>query len=194
MSEWPAVAWTDMISFSPDSTLLGAGLSNALYGYFSFWHWSEIRMVVRTELRLLEQNALVWSGFKKRYDNLRTWRPSSSSSPSAGTAWRMKYGVRGGDNSHWQYPDSLDALSGAAASFFRHAVVGCSDYDLVNRRILVRFPEGTRILSFFFKSAQTGLGPTQPPIQWVPQALFPGVKRPGCDPDHLPPFSSEDKS
>jgi hypothetical protein len=158
MSEWPAVAWTDMISFSPDSMLLGAGLSNALYGYFSFWHWSEIRMVVRTELRLLEQNALVWSGFKKRYDNLRTWRPSSSSSPSAGTAWRMKYGVRGGDNSHWQYPDSLGALSGAAASFFRHAVVGCSDYDLVNRRILVQFPEGTRILSFFFskRSDRTG--------------------------------------
>ena len=29
------------------------------------------------------------------------------------------------------------------------------------------------------------LGPTQPPVQWVP-ALSPGVKRPGPGVDHLP--------
>ena len=34
------------------------------------------------------------------------------------------------------------------------------------------------------------LGPTQPPIQWVP-ALFPGVKRPGRGIDHPSSSSAE---
>jgi hypothetical protein len=29
------------------------------------------------------------------------------------------------------------------------------------------------------------LGPTQPPIQWVPTVLFPWVERPGCNTTHL---------
>jgi hypothetical protein len=28
------------------------------------------------------------------------------------------------------------------------------------------------------------LGPTQPPILWVPGALSPGIKRPGLEADH----------
>jgi len=31
---------------------------------------------------------------------------------------------------------------------------------------------------------QTGSGVTQPPIQWIPGALFLGVKRPGREADH----------
>ena len=38
----------------------------------------------------------------------------------------------------------------------------------------------------------TALGPTQPPIQWVPD-LFRGVKRPGRGADHPPPSSAEVK-
>jgi hypothetical protein len=34
---------------------------------------------------------------------------------------------------------------------------------------------------------------TQPPIQWVPGALSPGVKRPGREVDHSPPASAEVK-
>jgi hypothetical protein len=37
--------------------------------------------------------------------------------------------------------------------------------------------------------SRPGLGPTQPPIQWVLMALSPGVKRPGHETDHLPPSS-----
>jgi hypothetical protein len=34
------------------------------------------------------------------------------------------------------------------------------------------------------------LGPTQPPVQWVPGVPSPGVKaRPGRDADHSPPSS-----
>jgi hypothetical protein len=37
------------------------------------------------------------------------------------------------------------------------------------------------------------LGPTQPPIQWVPEALSLGVKQPGCEADRSPPFSAKVK-
>jgi hypothetical protein len=48
---------------------------------------------------------------------------------------------------------------------------------------------------FLFTTAvsRTALGPTQPPIQWVPEALSLGVKRPGRAADHVPPSSAEVK-
>jgi hypothetical protein len=45
----------------------------------------------------------------------------------------------------------------------------------------------------FTTASRTALGPTQPPIQWVPGALSLGVKRPGRKADHSPPSSSEVK-
>jgi hypothetical protein len=48
--------------------------------------------------------------------------------------------------------------------------------------------------SFLFTTAsRTALGPTQPPIQWMPGALSLGVKRPGREADHSPPSSVEIK-
>jgi hypothetical protein len=41
--------------------------------------------------------------------------------------------------------------------------------------------------------ADPALGSTQPPIQWVPGALSPGVKRPGREADHTLPTSAEVK-
>jgi hypothetical protein len=38
------------------------------------------------------------------------------------------------------------------------------------------------------------LGPTQPPIKWVPGALTPGVKQLGREVDHSPPSSAKVKS
>jgi hypothetical protein len=43
----------------------------------------------------------------------------------------------------------------------------------------VRFPGGQEIF-LFFMSSRPALGPTQPPIQWVPGALSAGVKRQGA--------------
>jgi hypothetical protein len=45
----------------------------------------------------------------------------------------------------------------------------------------------------FITASRTALGPTQPPIQWVPRALSLGVKRPGREADHSPLSSAEVK-
>jgi hypothetical protein len=56
-------------------------------------------------------------------------------------------------------------------------------------QILYR-PSGVKnfLFSTLFRRA---LGPTQSPIQWVPAAISPGVKRPGREVDHLPSTSAE---
>jgi hypothetical protein len=45
----------------------------------------------------------------------------------------------------------------------------------------------------FTTASRTALGPTQPPIQCIPGALSLGIKRPGREADHSPPFSVEVK-
>jgi hypothetical protein len=46
----------------------------------------------------------------------------------------------------------------------------------------------------FTTASRTALGPTQPPIQWVPGAFSLGVKRPGREADHSPLSSAEVKN
>jgi hypothetical protein len=54
--------------------------------------------------------------------------------------------------------------------------------------------ESGRVKNFLFStSSRPALGSTQPPTQWVPGALFPGVKRLGREVDHSPPTSAEIK-
>jgi hypothetical protein len=56
----------------------------------------------------------------------------------------------------------------------------------------VRVPVGSRIF-FFSTSSRPALGSTQPPIQWVLEALSPEVKRSGREADHSSPGSIEIK-
>jgi hypothetical protein len=51
-----------------------------------------------------------------------------------------------------------------------------------------------KIPTLMTTTSRTTLGPTQPPIQWVPEALSLGVKRPGIEADHSPPSSAEVKN
>jgi hypothetical protein len=45
---------------------------------------------------------------------------------------------------------------------------------------------------FLYPVSRPALGPTQPPVQWVPGVLSPGVKaRSERDADHSPPSSAE---
>jgi len=52
-----------------------------------------------------------------------------------------------------------------------------------------------RILGIFLftTASRTALGPTQPPIQWIPAALSLRVKRQGLEADHSRPSSAEAK-
>jgi hypothetical protein len=43
------------------------------------------------------------------------------------------------------------------------------------------FPSSDR--RFFSTAYRLALGPTQPPVQWVPEVLSPGVKWLGCEAD-----------
>jgi hypothetical protein len=51
-----------------------------------------------------------------------------------------------------------------------------SDYGLDDRAIGVRSPTGAKDF-FLYPVSRPALGPTQPPVQWVPGVLSPGVKR-----------------
>jgi hypothetical protein len=66
-------------------------------------------------------------------------------------------------------------------------------YGLDDRGSRVRFPAGLGIL-LLTTASSTALGPTQPPIQWVPGALSLEVKRPGREAHHSPPSSAEVKN
>jgi hypothetical protein len=61
-------------------------------------------------------------------------------------------------------------------------LLGCSsgsivsDYGLDDRAIGVRSPAGAEIFPLASVS-RPALGPTQPPVQWLPGVLSPGVKR-----------------
>jgi hypothetical protein len=49
-------------------------------------------------------------------------------------------------------------------------------------------------ISLLSTSSRPVFGPTQPPIQWVPGPLSPGVKRLGREADHSLPTSAEAKN
>jgi hypothetical protein len=66
-----------------------------------------------------------------------------------------------------------------------------SNYRLDDRAIGVRSPAGVKDFPLA-SGSRPAPRPTQPPVQWIPGVLSPGVKaRPGRDADHSPPSSAE---
>jgi hypothetical protein len=86
-----------------------------------------------------------------------------------------------------RYKQKLNLLSHTSS------VVIALGYGLDDRDSRVRVPAGAGNFSLNHR-VQNGSGPTQPPIQWVPGALSLGLKRPGRESDHSPPFSAEVKN
>jgi hypothetical protein len=70
------------------------------------------------------------------------------------------------------------------------SVVIATGYGLNNRRFGVWVAVGSRIFSI---SSRSSLGPTQPPVQRVPGAFLPRVKRSGREAHQSPPSSAEVK-
>jgi hypothetical protein len=62
-----------------------------------------------------------------------------------------------------------------------------------DRLIRFRFRGGGGLGMFLSDMSKPALGPSQPPIQWVPGTLSLGLKWPGCEADHLSPSSVEVK-
>jgi hypothetical protein len=80
---------------------------------------------------------------------------------------------------------------GAFAIYYPYVHMACFVFNVVSfvdRGFESR--QGLGILVFTTMSRQA-LGPTQPPIQWAPGALSPGVKRPGRQADCSLPSSAE---
>jgi hypothetical protein len=63
-----------------------------------------------------------------------------------------------------------------------------SRYGLDDWEVAVPVPAGSRN---FTSPSLPVLGSTQPPIQWVPWAFSPGIKRQGREADHSPAASAE---
>jgi hypothetical protein len=70
----------------------------------------------------------------------------------------------------------------------------CSTQEVAMRwATRIQFLAGTVTFSFTTVS-RPALGPSQPPTQWEPEVLSPGVKQPGHEDDYSPPSSAKVKN
>jgi hypothetical protein len=81
------------------------------------------------------------------------------------------------------YYTSLESLDSSVGGWATGWTIGVLGFD--SRRGLGIF--------LFTTVYRTALGPTQPPVQWLPGDLSLGVKWPGREADHSPPSNAEVK-
>ena len=68
----------------------------------------------------------------------------------------------------------------------RHSITALNKWSMLKTEVRLI----TAHMRHFFKPSSPALGPTRPPIWWVP-GFFPGVKQPRRDSDYSPPSSAE---
>jgi hypothetical protein len=85
----------------------------------------------------------------------------------------------------WFKKLSCQTLGVGIAKWY-NADYGLDDWWFESRQWLAIF--------IFTTVSRLALGPTQLPIQWVSGALSLGVKRPGREADHSPPYSTKIKN
>jgi hypothetical protein len=57
----------------------------------------------------------------------------------------------------------------------------------------LNFRQGKEVC-FYSTASRRALGSTQPPIQWIPWALSPGIKRPEREADHAPQSNAKSRT
>jgi hypothetical protein len=93
----------------------------------------------------------------------------------------------GTTNTHRLYPYHESRLSRGCGPFNKSRGFFAFTPILI---CTVFFPRWGLGIFLFTTASRTALGPTQPPILWVPVTLSLGVKRPDREADHSPPSSS----
>jgi hypothetical protein len=105
----------------------------------------------------------------------------------------------------WYNPGTV--LEGVMKNKFKHPYQdinpGCSTYSRLDNSVSIVTDYGLGSwgsipgkgkIRLFFTASSPALGPTQPPIQWVPGALSQGIKQQGREADHSTPPSAAVKN
>jgi hypothetical protein len=141
----------------------------------------KVKQSSQLHLKIIKSNQIISMSWKSNKINAKatTFRPHSvvicSIRFSALTSIPLTNRLR-----------SVSCEAGTQFSLVRIA----TGYGLGNRGVGVRVLVGSKI---FYTPSRPALRSTKPPIQWVPGALFPGVKRPGREADNSTPASAEVK-
>jgi hypothetical protein len=164
--------------------------------------------------RIQAQRVIAWGSFHSvlclNAYTLNLWTRALSENPlpvQLVENFRTRYGTRKSlpspnAQATRPYPERANPVNTLAPHSFtipfniillnRDSVVGAATaYGLDDRGVVDRVPVVSRIL--FSTSSRPALGSTQPPTQWVPEALFPAVKRPRREADNSSPASAEVK-
>jgi hypothetical protein len=136
-----------------------------------------------------EENDGLWEVWCLCPATQKKWTLLEGDSPVANCRWETVNGT--------QYSYMCVCWRGFFFCFGENCVAyepGYSSRYSDSLRARFRSSSPGRVKNFLFStSSRPALGSNQPPIQWVPGALSPGVKRQVREADHSPPASAEVK-
>jgi hypothetical protein len=155
-------------------------LSELYLQLFCFWTLTIVLFLfIHTVFRRLDSGCIfMW--------NLLSWAQSIQLVSEMGNVWnrnRMMDNVQ--KHIHCiTIPSSQTFGSYLQLSWYSNGITGWT--------VVVRFWTGAR--DFSLLHSILSLGPTHPPVQWVPGALSWSIRQPWCETHHSPPSSAEFKN